>query len=150
MIRFLSVCVAASVVLTGCVPPTALNAHVTVSGGGSIATVTDTRIVLPNTPMKLNFVTAVSPTCGPSADPAPEVSVITPPAHGTVNIVNDYGYPTFPISSAFYHCDTVKVLGQLVVYTPATNYAGPDYTSVKLYFSNGKEVISDINFNVGG
>jgi len=155
MVRVSAICLVGGLILAGCVPPQPLTqvggAHLSVSDGGAKFTVADTKIVKVNTPMKLGFASAVvTPTCALSTDTPPVVTVVTPPAHGTVNVVNDYGYPNFSPNTPLYHCDTVRVPGQEIVYTPATNYVGPDFTSVKLYFSDGKELITNTTFDVGG
>jgi hypothetical protein len=153
MVRVSAICIVGGLILTGCVPPQPLagGAHLSVSDGGAKFTLADTKIVQVNTPMKLNFVfAALTPTCDLSTEPPPVVTVVAPPAHGTVNVVNNYGYPTFSPNSPLSKCNTVRIPGQEIVYTPATNYAGPDFTSVKLYFSDGKELINNTTFDVGG
>ena len=65
---------------------------------------------------------AIDPDCSPH--PGSTLTVVTPPAHGEVKVVEEPIYVAFPPSNPRAACNSRKVPGRHVYYTASPGYAG--------------------------
>jgi dienelactone hydrolase len=91
---------------------------------GSAAPDTYARTVPAGSTATLNFAFAVNPDC--SSRGLSKLWVSQPPAHGTSAILTRDGHPRFPPGHPFAACNTVRVPGVAVTYTPAPGFSGSD------------------------
>lgn len=67
---------------------------------------------------------AIDPDC--SAHPGSTLTVVAPPAHGEIRVVEEPIYVAFPPGNPRSVCNSKKVPGRQVYYTAAPGYAGHD------------------------
>ncbi len=154
----LPLCLAAS--LGGCVvnvPPPGANAgtsrlptNMVVSPDGSTFTLHGTLIALPGVPLQIGFFNdPLAPDCSLAAIAPALISVTTPPAHGSVKILHTQGYTHFASNTQLYPCNTKSVPGQTVTYASRPDYSGEDDFTLKIYLSDGHEIIQNETMKVG-
>jgi len=104
-------------------------------------------ITLPSgVPQKLAFVSKPNPDC--SQGEIPVVRAVTEPAHGKLQIVQAEDFPTFrPASNPLAKCNTVRIKGIRITYTPDAGYVGKDEYEFEA-FGNGRVVRSHAVVNV--
>lgn len=68
--------------------------------------------------------TAINPDC--SAAPPPTLTVLEPPAHGSVRISDEPFFFTFPTNNPRSACNRQRVPGHQAFYTADAGYAGHD------------------------
>jgi len=67
---------------------------------------------------------AIDPDCSPH--PGSTLTVVTPPAHGEVKVVEEPIYVDFPAGNPRSACNSKKVPGRHVYYTASPGYSGHD------------------------
>jgi len=108
---FLPLCIA------GCVPPPAADLsqppggpHVVLSNGGSVINASNTQIALSGHTLKIGFFTdPLNLDCSVQSGEHMVFRVITQPAHGTLNVEQEWDYPQFPANNALFKCDGTRI-----------------------------------------
>ncbi|MBA1347941.1 MULTISPECIES: hypothetical protein [Rhizobium] len=81
-----------------------------------------------------------------SADTPPNVRVMTPPAHGKIDLVVQDVYPNAKGEAA--KCNGIKTGGVVSYYTSAPGYVGMDKATVRESYGNGRVFDLELEFNV--
>ena len=89
---------------------------------------------------------AIDPDCSPR--PGTTLTVVTPPAHGEVKVVEEPIYVAFPPSDPRAACNSKKVPGRHVYYTAAPGYAGHDRVVLEGASADGSVRHVTVNVNV--
>ena len=84
---------------------------------------------------RLFFNAAINPDCSPA--PREKVRVVDPPKHGSITLVPGSDYPYFVASNPRSACNTRRVEGEFVYYTPDANYTGEDRFTYEGYLPTG-------------
>lgn len=88
---------------------------------------------------------AIDPDCSPH--PGSTLTIVAPPAHGEVKVVEEPIYVTFPPGDPRAACNSKKVPGRHVYYTAAPGYAGHDRVILEGASADGsvRHVTVDVN-----
>jgi hypothetical protein len=84
---------------------------------------------------KMNDFMSINPDC--TATGVPKITIVTPPAHGTMIVEKDEAYPNFPRDNVRSACNTRKVPAVLLYYQSATGYTGNDIAVIEVLFPAG-------------
>ena len=88
-------------------------------------TVRLSKAALGEAPILLWENTAIDPDCK-AHDPAPTLTLLQPPAHGTVRISDEPFYFAYPAGNPRSACNGQKIPGHQAFYTAAAGYRGRD------------------------
>jgi hypothetical protein len=148
--RALAVCL--PLCAASCVPPPpqpAGGARVTVSNGGSIATVTGTLIALPGHTLKIGFFhDPQNADCSVQGGQHIVFTVLSQPQHGTLDVEQELDYPDYAGNTLMFKCDNGRISGTEVTYRAADGYSGTDEISYRIYFPNGHELVVNTTIDV--
>lgn len=88
---------------------------------------------------------AIDPDCSPH--PGTTLTVVTPPTHGEVKVVEEPVYVAFPPSNPRAACNSKKVPGRHVYYTASPGYWGHDRVVLEGASEDGhvRHVTIDVN-----
>jgi dienelactone hydrolase len=78
----------------------------------------------------IDFSYRVKPDC--TARVVPKLLLTQPPAHGVVRVGERREFPRFPPASPLAACDSVKVDGTALDYTPARGFTGADFLAFEV------------------
>ncbi|GEM_PF-1352709 len=97
-------------------------------------------------PLRLDFVTALNPDCTLIGKTV--IRVTAKPNHGTARVEDGTGYSSFDAKNQRYHCNEQKTNGELVWYTPAKDYTGPDSISYEIIYPTGNKSATTVDITV--
>ena len=103
--------------------------------GGVGASFTSNIVTTPTKPQKLNFASSLHPDC--TAYGPIEMRVLTQPTNGSVRVNQTQDYPRYLSGNQRYHCNTKRVPGVLVVYTPRNGFVGQDTVVTETFYPTG-------------
>jgi len=88
---------------------------------------------------------AIDPDCSPH--PGSTLTIVAPPAHGAVKVVEEPIYVAFPPGNPRSACNSKKVPGRHVYYTASPGYAGHDRVILEGSSEDGhvRHVTIDVN-----
>jgi len=129
--------------------PTAGGAHVAISNGGSVITVTGTLIALPGHTLRIGFFhDPQNADCSVQGDQHIVFTVVAQPQHGTLDVESELDFPAYPENSLMFRCSSGRIPGTEVTYLAAPGFFGADQFSYSVYFPNGHEMIANTTVNV--
>jgi len=124
-------------------------ARLAYSNGGSVVTLTNTLIALPGHTLKIGFFhDPQNADCSLQADQHIVFTVVTQPAHGTLNVEQESDFPDYPGTNLMFKCNGGRIPGTDVTYQATPGYTGPDQISYSIYFPNGHEMIDNTTLDV--
>jgi hypothetical protein len=83
------------------------------------------KTVAAGTTLRLVFASSVNPDC--TSRGLNTIRVTQPPVHGTARAEKAKDFPRFPPSNVRVACNTTKVPGMTLLYTPEPGFVGSDY-----------------------
>ena len=89
---------------------------------------------------------AIDPDCSPH--PGSTLTIVAPPSHGEVKVVEEPIYVAFPPSNPRAACNAKKVPGRHVYYTASPGYSGHDRVVLEGASEDGSVRHVTINVNV--
>ena len=102
--------------------------------------------VVAGTTATVDFSYGVNRDC--SSRGVPKIWLVQPPAHGTARIGQRVGFPRFPPGNPYAGCDSVKVPGAVVEYTPAAGFAGTDFLTFEEINLNNRDLVFRVAITV--
>jgi hypothetical protein len=94
------------------------------------------KTVPANATATIDFSYSVNSDC--TARSVPRLWLTQRPAHGEARVGQRVDFPRFPPNSPFAACDTVKVAGMALDYTPARGFTGADFLAFEVVDSNSQ------------
>lgn len=151
--RNLALIILTSAGLAGCTLPPPRPAGsmptVAISGGGSVLTLDNTIAAVAGQPVRIAFLHARQlPDCTLSMSEMPVFNITAQASHGTLSNTAQPDFPVYPANSPLDKCQGMRIPGNVVSYTPAAGYSGTDNFSYQIFFSDGKELITNTTVNV--
>jgi hypothetical protein len=108
------------------------------------ATLTPT--VVADKASQIKFIYSLNPDCS-NADEA-DTRITKNPQHGKVEITPGEGFPNFPESDIRHACNTKKVPGHRVMYTPEAGYTGKDTMQMEFIYPLGGDWFENYSISV--
>ena len=120
---------------------------VTTSGGsGDIRYLSWSKTTIPGKTIWISFHYEVNPDCTLLA--IPTVQVLAGPQHGTTSIRSENIFPDFESSNIRHKCNSTKVGGINVYYTPSAGFRGSDQVTLRSTYKSGNVDEIKIRINV--
>lgn len=94
-----------------------------------------TRTIPAGQSIRLDFATSLNADCTPTGEVT--ARLVSGPSNGTVQIDKTMANPTYLQSNQRYVCNTRKVPGTRVTYTPKPGFTGTDNVAVEMFFPSG-------------
>ena len=105
---------------------------------GSVARAdTIRRTALAGDTIKMDFFVSLNPDCSPTGPQT--VRVTQNPSNGHLKVSKAEDFITFPATNVRSACNTRRVPGMRIEYTPQPGYSGSDYMAIEVITANGFE-----------
>ena len=124
----------------------AMMAISTIVAGCQTTDKTLNRTVPVSVPQKLGHYSSINRDCTSRGQTV--VRIVEAPKHGKVTFQQAKDFPHFAESNVYSSCNTQRVLGTTIMYSPDAGYAGTDSVVLQAIFPNGKEVSNRYNLTV--
>jgi len=94
----------------------------------------------------LTFAYAVNPDC--SSRGLPKLWIVQPPAHGSAEAARQLDFPRFQPNNPLAACNTGKVPGIAVRYTPAKGFTGSDLVTFEEINTDNQDLVYRLSITV--
>ena len=105
--------------------------------GGVARADTIRRTALAGDTIKMDFFVSLNPDCSPTGPQT--VRVTQSPNYGRLAVSKAEDFITFPATNVRSACNTKRVPGMRIEYTPQAGYSGLDYMAIEVITANGFE-----------